>query len=210
VYSPREFRIEDHGELIAFMERHSFATLVTVQDGVPQATQLPFIVDAARGVHGTLIAHLARANGQWQSLGHEALVIFQGPHAYVSPSWYETPVSVPTWNYMTVHARGIARVVEEEERVRAILRALVEQHEAPDSGWSLEGAEEYVASMWRRIVAFELEITSIEGKYKLSQNRSENDRRRVAAMLGEAADLSAQRLAEAMRRLLPEAEGENF
>ncbi len=205
MYSPREFRIDDAAELNAFMESNNFATLITVEEGALVASHLPFVLQAAAGEHGTLIAHMARANGQWQSMrsGQEVLVIFQGPHAYVSPSWYETHPSVPTWNYMTVHARGIPKLIEEESAVREVLQGLVGQHEAPDSGWTLEGAEEYVANMWRRIVAFEIAITSLEGKYKLSQNRDETDRRNVAEALRGSEDPSVRALSETMRRMLP-------
>ena len=201
MYTPQEFRIEDRDVLFSLMARHNFATLVTVQDGAPAASHVPFIVQPDVGENGTLVAHLARANGQWQTLRgeQEALVIFQGPHAYVSPSWYETHPSVPTWNYMTVHVRGKPKLIEAEAGVRRILGDLVSQHEEAGSGWTLEGAEGYVEKMWRRIVAFESAISSIEGKFKLSQNRDETDRRNVAAALSASNDPSVQQLSKAMQ-----------
>src|SRR6476620_10303297 len=109
MYLPKSFQIEDLGELHAFILAHNFASLITQHQGAPFATHLPFLLDAERGPHGTLLAHMARANPQWRGFasGQPALVIFQGPHTYISPSWYE-PIapSVPTWNYATVHAYG--------------------------------------------------------------------------------------------------------
>lgn len=209
MYIPREFRIDDREVLFDLMERFSFATLVTIQDGVPQATQVPFTLDRGRGENGTLVAHLARANGQWQTLrgDQETLVIFQGPHTYITPSWYENHPSVPTWNYMTVQARGRPHIIDAEPEVRAILARLVDANEAPQSGWNLDSAEEYVAAMWKRIVAFEIEVTSLEGKFKLSQNRPQGDRLRVAEGLeAERADADSANVAAAVRRFSLEPE----
>jgi transcriptional regulator len=173
-----------------------------VQGGVPFASHLPFIVEPDAGENGMLIAHMARANGQWQdfAINTEVLVIFQGPHAYVSPSLYETHPSVPTWNYLAVHVYGRPRIIEDEAAVRAILHRLVDQHEAPDSGWRMESAEGYVGRMLRSIVAFELEITRIEGKAKLSQNRDATDQHNVAASLLMSRDDAGRTIGEAMQR----------
>src|SRR5579883_1304747 len=113
------------------MRRFSFATLVTVQDGAPFATHVPVLLDADAGEQGALRAHLARANPQWRALaeGQEALVLFQGPHAYVSPAWYETHPSVPTWNYAVVHAYGKPRLLDDAE-LFALLRASVAEYES--------------------------------------------------------------------------------
>ena len=145
---------------------------------------------------------MARANGQWQTLrgDQEALVIFQGAHAYVSPSWYETHPSVPTWNYLTVHAYG--RPQPDRGRSCGCGRCcsdLVGQHEAPDSGWTMESAEEYVAKMVRNIVAFEMPISRLEGKFKLSQNRDVTDQRNVSATLSASADGVERAVGEAMK-----------
>src|SRR5262245_22604814 len=106
MYIPKHFQTDDIAQMHELMRHHNFATLVTQQDGAPFASHLPFLLDATRGPHGTLLAHLARANPQWQHLaaGQVALAIFHGPHAYVSPSWYAAKLSVPTWNYAVVHA----------------------------------------------------------------------------------------------------------
>lgn len=183
MYIPSTFAVDDRAALLNVMREHSFATLVTVQDGRPFATHLPVLIDADRGAHGVLSGHLARANPQWRHLEDaEALVIFQGPHAYVSPAWYgAAQPNVPTWNYIAVHAYGPARIITDPEAVAGHLRALVDAHESGDSGWTLDPA--YSARLQAGVVAFELEIASLEGKFKLSQNKPPAARAGVAAAL---------------------------
>src|SRR5262245_9775346 len=132
MYIPNSFREDDQGELYALIRQYNFAILVTQHDGAPFATHAPFLLDAERGPHGTLLAHLARANPQWRDFDgeQEALVIFQGPHAYISPSWYEVAPSVPTWNYAAVHAYGRPRIVDDHARLYRFLEALVDTHES--------------------------------------------------------------------------------
>lgn len=191
MYIPSSNRADDRDQLHGLMREYNFATLVTQHDGAPFATHLPFMLDAERGPHGTLLAHMARANPQWRDFaaGGEALVIFQGPHAYISPSWYEVHPSVPTWNYAVVHAYGIPRPVEDHDTLYRMLEALVDTHEAGFAQpWRMELPDDYMDKMMRAVVGFEIEITRLEGKLKLSQNRSEHDQRRVAETLGASAD----------------------
>jgi transcriptional regulator len=186
MYLPKSFQIEDLAELHAFMRTYSFATLVTQHEGAPFASHLPFLLDAERGPHGTLLAHMARANQQWRDFaaGGEALVIFQGPHAYISPSWYETHPSVPTWNYAVVHIYGVPRIVEDHATLHHMLETLVDTHEAAFAQpWRMDLPHDYLDKMMRAVVGFELEITRLEGKFKLSQNRSEHDQNRVVEAL---------------------------
>ncbi len=186
MYTPAYFRVTDRAILHGLMDRFSFATLVTTHDGGPIATHLPFLVYPDRSGHGTLIGHMARANEQWHDFARsdEALVIFQGPHAYISPSWYEEQLTVPTWNYAVVHAYGVPRVIDDEARVLDALRALVDKDEAGfDEPWPMDLPDEYVRKMVRGIVAFEVPISRLEGKFKLSQNRSARDREGVVAAL---------------------------
>ena len=187
MYLPKSFHIEDRPELQAFMRAYNFASLVTQHAGAPFASHLPFMLDGERGPHGTLLAHMARANPQWRDFaaGGEVLVMFQGPHAYISPAWYETHPSVPTWNYAVVHAYGVARIVEDHATLHHMLEMLVDTHEAAFAQpWRMELPQDYLDKMMRAIVGFEIEITRLEGKLKLSQNRSEHDQQRVVAALG--------------------------
>jgi transcriptional regulator len=191
MYLPNSFREDDPALLHELMRQNNFAILVTQHDGAPFATHLPFMIDAQRGPHGTLLAHMARANPQWRDFaaGREALVIFQGPHAYISPSWYAAMPSVPTWNYAIVHAYGVPRIVEDHDRLYEILKRLVDTHEAAfEQPWRMELPDDYMDKMMRAIVGFEIEITRLEGKLKLSQNRSAIDQRQVVAALSESND----------------------
>ncbi len=186
MYIPKHFREDDLIALHNLILEYSFATLVTQHEGVPFATHLPFILDTQRGTNGTLLAHMARANPQWHDFNNEqeVLVIFQGPHAYVSPSWYEVELSVPTWNYAVVHAYGIPRIIEDHEELYQLLKILIETHESHfENPWPFQLPDDYLQKMMRGIVAFGIEITRLEGKFKLSQNRTESERENVIASL---------------------------
>jgi len=195
MYIPRPFQLDDREAIATVIRRHSFATLVTAFDGEPVATQLPFVFEPDRGERGTLVSHMARANPQWQQFeryateGGSAVVIFQGPHSYISPSWYppDEP-AVPTWNYVTVQAYGRPSILDDVEAVKALLHQLVDTNEAGlDPPWSLSSqAEEYVERMIRGIVAFELPVERFEAKAKLSQNKPD------AIRLGTADALESQ------------------
>ena len=189
MYLPKSFQIEDLAELHGFMRAYNFASLVTQHQGAPFASHLPFLLDAGRGPRGTLLAHMARANPQWRDFDatSESLVIFQGPHAYISPSWYETHPSVPTWNYAVVHAYGVPRIVEDHATLHHMLEVLVDTHEAAFARpWRMDLPHDYLDKMMRAVVGFEIEITRLEGKLKLSQNRSEHDQHHVAEALGQS------------------------
>ena len=201
MYIPNSFREDDHSLLHDLMRQHNFGILVTQRDGTPFATHLPFLLDAERGPHGTLLAHMARANPQWRDFaaGQAALVIFQGPHAYVSPSWYEVAPSVPTWNYAVVHAYGVPRIVEDRSALYQMLKTLVDTHESTfERPWPMELPEDYLDKMMHAIVGFEIAITRLEGKLKLSQNRGENDRRHVAEALAASGDPLGEGVAKMM------------
>ena len=201
MYIPKAFREDDLNTLHKFMREYSFATLITQHEGVPFATHLPLILDAQRGLNGILLAHMARANPQWHDFAseQEVLVIFQGPHAYVSPSWYEVELSVPTWNYAVVHAYGIPRLLEDNEELYKLLKILIETHEAQfESPWPFQLPDDYLQKMMHGIVGFEIEITRLEGKFKMSQNRTESERENVIAALQESSDTLT--MAELMTR----------
>jgi transcriptional regulator len=186
MYIPEQFREDDKTTLQTFIREHSFGILVTRGDDAPFATHLPFLYDAGRAALGILQAHMARANPQWREFanGREALVIFQGPHAYVSPSWYDVALSVPTWNYAAVHACGIPRVIEDKQLLYKQLKTLIEIHESRfEQPWTFELPEDYIEKMMRGVVGFTLEITRLEGKFKMSQNRTPVEREKVIAAL---------------------------
>ena len=201
MYIPKAFREDDINTLHKLMREYSFATLITQHEGVPFATHLPFILDAQRGPNGTLLAHMARANPQWHHFasGQEELVIFQGPHAYISPSWYELELSVPTWNYAVVHAYGLPRLIEDQVKLYNLLKSLIHTHEAHfEKPWPFNLPDDYLQKMMHGIVGFEIEITRLEGKFKMSQNRTESERENVIAALQESSDTLT--MAELMTR----------
>ncbi len=202
MYIPKDFAETDGARLAALIEGHGFALLVTSgPDGLPVASHLAFLYDRDRGENGTLLGHMARANPQWKRFRDdaEALVIFWGPHAYVSPSWYEAQPSVPTWNYATVHAYGRPRLVEGGEALRALLARLVEENEAGfESPWRMDLPKAYEDRMIQGIVGFEIEIGRLEGKFKLSQNRDATDRASVARQLRAGGDDDAAGIARLM------------
>lgn len=204
MYVPEHFAVTDRGVLFDLMRQFSFATLVSVHEGLPFATHMPFVVRPDLGEQGVLRSHIARRNPQWESfhLNKEVLVMFQGDHSFISPSWYEKHPSVPTWNYLTAHAYGKLRIVEEPEAVKQLLHELVLQYETQ---WDMmELPESYLLGMIKGIVAFEIEITRLEGKFKLSQNRSQADQRQVVEALSQSQYPSDRAIGEHMRKNLEE------
>lgn len=204
MYIPPAFRIEDKARLASFLREYSFATLITNDGVAPYASHLPMLFRPDLGKHGTLIAHLARANPQWQHFAEsrEALSIFHGPHAYISPAWYETAPAVPTWNYAVVHAYGVPRVFEDRERIVSLLRETIAVYESSFSQpWSGELPTDYLDKMIRGIVAFEIPITRLEGKFKLGQNRSAEDLQGVCRALSQSSSSDDRALAQFMTKV---------
>jgi transcriptional regulator len=202
------FREDDDDVLAGLIETYSFATLVSTGPDGATATHLPVVLDRSRGPRGTLRAHMARANEQWKGFDgtEQALVIFQGPHTYISPSWYETRLSVPTWNYMAVHAHGRPSLLNDPEAVIGLLRDTIAKYESNlPAPWSLEKLpQQFVAQMANQIVAFEMPIEKLEGKFKLSQNRPVADRLGAINALREHGEGDSLAIAEAMEASLNE------
>ncbi|MCB0533117.1 MAG: FMN-binding negative transcriptional regulator [Saprospiraceae bacterium] len=184
MYTPTHFNQSDRATLLAFMQRYSFATLVTARPGeAPVATHLPFTIEIRDEVIW-LVAHMARLNPQWQHFAEgEVLVIFQEPHAYISPRWYDKELSVPTWNYAAVHAYGRPELIESEAGVFAVLEKLITASEAAYLEHWKRLPEGYKTGLAKGLVAFELEVTRLEGKEKMSQNRTEKEIGQVIAGL---------------------------
>ncbi|WP_374438558.1 FMN-binding negative transcriptional regulator [Pseudomonas panipatensis] len=204
MYLPSAFRQDDRAELLRLIGETPLATLVTAGEQGLQASHLPLLLAADEGEQGTLYGHLARANPQWRELaaGAEAMLIFQGPDAYVSPSFYPSKAEhgkvVPTWNFIAVHAYGVAETIEDAPRLLQIVSRLTELHERERAQpWAVSDApEDYVAGMLRAIVGFRLPIARLEGKWKLSQNRTAEDRAGVRQGLGASASSTDRALAQ--------------
>jgi len=193
MYIPRHFNISEVEEIFAFLDANAFGQLISLVDQRPTVSHLPFLVSADRQF---LHCHLARQNPHWQSLeDQQVLVTFQGPHDYVSPSWYRTP-GVPTWNYQALHIYGRCRVIEEAEAIAGIVEALSERYE---SGFESPWKPEYRAAILKAIIGVEIEIEELQCKYKLSQNRPAQDHQGVIDKLEE---LGSESLAREMRKTL--------
>ena len=186
LYIPAHFRVDDPGELFEFIERNAFGTLVSSGSLGLHVSHIPFIAERAADGSMRLLGHVARANPHWRALdgADHVVAIFQGPHAYVSPTWYENHPAVPTWNYAVAHAHGRPRLMD-EAALRDLLRRLVSTYEAGRATpWRMEDlAPDYVAKMLNAIVGFAIEVERLEGKFKLSQNRPGNDAERVSSAL---------------------------
>ena len=204
MYSPPYNRVEDRRELVEFMRANSFALLVTATGGAPMASHLP--VTVADGEAGLVIhSHMARPNPQWQEFFEdEVLVVFSGPHAYVSPRWYEAKERVPTWNYAAVHAYGKVRVTADKAVKHAAQRRLVAEL---DPEWLPKFdalRAEYVDQMLDGIVTFDVAVTRLETRWKLSQNRGRREQELIALELDKSADPALHALAALTRKHLVE------
>jgi len=188
MYIPKNFLITDQQEAVSFMQRYSFAIIVTVNDGVPSATHLPFVV-SQRDDKIILTSHFAKVNPQAaEILNGKPLVIFAEPHAYISPKNYESVNSVPTWNYIAVHAYGIATLIESPEKKAELLEQTIQFYEADYLNQWNSLPEDFKLNMMKGITGFEIVVDEIQAKKKLSQNRNEQERQNVIADLSAKSD----------------------
>lgn len=198
MYIPKLYREEDRQTLLAFLKQNNFAALVTFDGEKPVATHTPVeVVESENG--WTIYGHLSRANGQKKSFGEqEALLIFQGPHTYISARWYAKP-SVPTWDYMIVHVYGRVREIEGDE-LYAVLSRLVEHHET-DTDYRLETLpQEMVHKEMEGVFGFAVEVTRIDAGYKLSQNKTGAEREKIAGELEKRGDTDSREIARAIAK----------
>lgn len=205
MYLPASFVEDDHTALHDFLDANSFGVLVTHGATGLTASHLPFLLERAAGAHGTLVGHVARANPQWKDCdGAETLAIFSGPHTYISPTWYQTDLTVPTWNYIAVHAYGRVQWTEDPAELREIVDRSVERYERSQPvPWRLTAPQDFVDKLLAQIVGFRIEITRLEGKWKLNQNHPVERRERVIAVLRDQNTEDARAIADAMAATLP-------
>jgi transcriptional regulator len=202
VYLPPAFTETRPAVLVAHIERHDFGLLLSHGTAGLVASHIPFLVER-RDEELHLLGHLARPNPQVEDLGQdgEVLAIFSGPHAYISPRWYAGGPSVPTWNYVDVHAYGTVRLIKDDDWLRGLLRRLSERHEAGSPApWRIEDLPEaYLEGMVKGIIGLDIAVSRLEGKFKLSQNRPAADRPRVIAALEQGGDENSLAVAKLMR-----------
>ncbi len=191
MYRPKSFQEDNTSKLVSFMQANSFATLVSILDGVPFASHIPLVVVIKNDVV-KLIGHLAKQNPQWQAFASaESLAIFTGAHAYISPSSYENHQNVPTWNYIAVHAYGFPKTItfhEAPESMDQMINEMVDTYEVEYKSHWQSLSQGYREGMMQGIVGFEMIVDRLEGKYKLSQNRSEVDQQNVSNKLLQSSD----------------------
>jgi transcriptional regulator len=205
MYTPSYFKDEDIASLHRQIDGTRLATLVTFDESGLQASHVPLLLNPKEGPNGTLYGHLAKANPQWKTLGaREALVIFQGPDAYISPSFYAAKAEhgkvVPTWNYLAVHVYGRAQVFTDPQRLLRVVTDLTNKHEARrPAPWAVSDApDDYIQKMLNGIVGFAIPIERLEGKRKLNQNRSAEDITAVSKGLAASQDPTDQEIARLM------------
>lgn len=175
MYIPNNFLTVDQDEIVAFMKAYSFATIINAKANLPIATHFPFIV-SIREDQVILTSHFARANSQWKDLqDNKSLIIFSQPHAYISPSHYEKELNVPTWNYIAVHAYGDAKLISDEQSTFDVLEATIKNYEAGYKKQCDNLPLDYRVKLVKGIVAFEVTITDLQAKKKLSQNKTEKE-----------------------------------
>lgn len=196
MYLPAHFVQPDQTKLYDFIQENSFGLLISQVDGKPFASHLPLLLDRRSGPQGCIIGHMARANPQWdQAGGQEVLLVFSGPHAYISPAWYEAEQVVPTWNYVAVHVYGRLEVIQDRNALVEIVRDSVEFY---DQSWKFNGPGDFIERMVRMIVGFRIEIERLEGKWKLNQNHPHERREKVIRVLKCRTDENSKAIAELM------------
>jgi|SRR3989344_7031532 len=202
MYIPPYYKENDEQKLIEFMQTYNFATLISTNDSNICATHLPFVIEK-RGDKLILVCHMAKANPQWEVFTqNEVLVIFQGPHAYISPTHYEKQQNVPTWNYIAVHATGKTKIISEASQVIALMEKTINHFEKGFYEQWKSLSPEYVNGMLRAIVGFEIEVTKLEGKFKLSQNKTKNEQQNIVDSLGKSEDTVQNEISKEMKKKL--------
>jgi transcriptional regulator len=199
MYTPKHFELTNTIEAVAFMQRYSFATLINVIDDLPVATHLPFVI-TQNGNQVILSSHLAKPNVQAQHLLAETLlVIFTEPHAYIAPKHYEDELNVPTWNYIAIHAYGTAALITDELEKLTSLEHMIQSYDGDYLKQWATLPMEYKLKMSKGIVVFDIIVTDLQGKKKLSQNRTEVDKQNVVKALSASANANDRTIADYMR-----------
>jgi transcriptional regulator len=197
------FKFDDQSEQIAFMRRYSFATIITSYNNLPIATQLPFVINEVNG-KVLISGHFAQANEQVKYIEqYTSLIIFTEPHAYISPSHYEKHESVPTWDYISVYAYGKANIISDEKAKEQALKEMILYYEKEYLVQWDSLSEKFKQGMMRGIVAFEIEVNNLQGKKKLSQNKSEQERKNIVSHLENSNNAVERELAPFIKNLKP-------
>ncbi|MEA3319121.1 MAG: FMN-binding negative transcriptional regulator [Bacillota bacterium] len=200
MYIPKQFRKEETKEITHFIRANSFGVLFSQHEGLPTATHLPFILSTEDDGSITLLSHMAKANPQWKTLdSKDALVVFNGPHAYISASWYEEENTVSTWNYVSAHAHGKVEVLQDDQTLLHILKEATDFYEKElEEPWRLEENLETVKSMLNGIVGLRIRVENLQGKWKLNQHHSIERKERVIQQLKKQTHYDSKEIARLM------------
>lgn len=199
MYTPNLFLFKDRNEIVAFMKRFSFGSIITAKNELPVATHLPFVV-VDKGDSIVLKSHFAKANDQWKDLENaKVLVIFNEPHAYISPKNYDKELNVPTWNYISVHAYGQGKIITDTDQVQQLLDESIDNFEVGFRQKWDHFPEDYKLKMANGIVAFEIVITDLQANKKLSQNKTDSEKEKIIETLSKSKDSNEQWIAEYMK-----------
>ena len=202
MYIPKANEMNDTHEIVNFMKRFGFATIISVQDNIPVATHLPFTV-TEKDDEIKLYSHFAKANSQWKNIeANKVLIIFSEPHAYISPNNYDQFLSVPTWNYIAVHVYGKVKIIEEQNNVLNIVETAIDNYETSYKNQWNQLPQEFKEKMLKGIVAFEINITEIQAKKKLSQNKTKQEQERIIDTLSKSFNSNEKLIAEYMNKAL--------
>lgn len=200
MYIPKHYLTTDREEIIGFMSRYSFAIIITVRENIPVATHLPFII-SRREDNIILTSHFAKANQHWKEISeNKVLVIFNEPHAYISPKHYDKELNVPTWNYFSVHAYGEGKLITDMQRTFEILETTIENYEIEYKKQWNHLPEDYKLRMAKGIVAFEVIITDLQAKKKLSQNKTADEQLKIIESLSKSNNTNERDIAKYMRQ----------
>ncbi|MGD7024224.1 FMN-binding negative transcriptional regulator [Rossellomorea vietnamensis] len=200
MFIPKDFKVEDQEKLFKFIQENSFAILFSQDEEGPRATHLPFIL--VNKEQPELIGHIAKANPQWKNLnGKNVLIVFSGPHSYISASWYKERKNVPTWNYVAVHVEGTVEILQEADELLSILHQSVNYYEKDfEEPWKMKDEPETVKRLLNGIVGIRIKIEKLEGKWKLNQNKSIENKENVIENLRNQEIYDSHKIADLMEK----------
>jgi transcriptional regulator len=209
MYIPKAFAETDQAKLFEFMRANSFGILFSQGNGQPYATHLPFLLETDEAQSRVVLwGHFAKANPHWKMIEGEVLAVFSGPHAYISPAWYEAENTVPTWNYTAVHAYGSLTLTHEQEDLLKIVAETVEFYErSRPNPWQFDAANEFYHKLAGGIVGFKIDISRLEGKWKLNQNHPLERQEKVVKALQQSTRQTDRAIAALMAENLAKAGG---
>lgn len=203
MYIPKQFEVNDPKQIIEIIRKHSFGILFSQENGLSSASHLPFLIEESENSELYLLGHMAKSNNQWGESINDVLVVFQGPHTYISPTWYQEENTVPTWNYVAVHVYGELIVIDNKDELSDLIEKTVDYYESNfETPWRTNLETEYNDKLLNVIVGFKIKVKRFEGKWKLNQNHSVERRQKVIHALRMNCDENSKGIANLMEATL--------